>query len=64
MNLYCKEYNVENAFTEALAPVDPFFMFPDAQFHQWWKEELGNKPIPDGHVIPILKALQGHPESP
>ena len=39
-------------------------MFLDAQFHQWWEEELGNKPIPDGHVIPILKALQGHPELP
>ena len=25
---------------------------------------MGNAPIPYGHVIPILKALQGHPESP
>ena len=39
-------------------------MFPDAQFNQWWEEELGHKLIPDGHVIPILKELQGYPESP
>ena len=64
MNLYCKGYNVGNAFVEAPAPVDPFFMIPDAQFHQWWEEELKRPPIPDGYVIPILKALQGHPESP
>ena len=63
MNLYCKGYDVGNAFAEAPAPVDSFFMIPDAQFHQWWKEELKRPPIPDDHVIPILKALQGHPES-
>ena len=39
-------------------------MIPDAQFHQWWKEELKRPPIPDNHVIPILKALQVDPESP
>ena len=39
-------------------------MYPDAQFHQWWEKGLGCKPILEGHVIPILKALQAHPESP
>ena len=39
-------------------------MYPDDQFKQWWEDDLGNNPIPEGHVIPILKALQGHPESP
>ena len=64
LNLYCKGYDVGNAFAEAPAPVDPFFMHQDAQFHQWWEEELGQKLIPDGHVIPIFKALQGHPKPP
>ena len=35
INLYCKGYDVRNAFAEAPAPVDPFVMIPDAQFYQW-----------------------------
>ena len=61
LNLYCKGYDVGNAFAEAPAPVNPFFMYPDAQYREWWTG-LGNDPIPDGYVIPIQKALQGHPE--
>ena len=38
-------------------------MYPDAQYREWWTR-LGNDPISDGYVIPIKKALQGHPESP
>ena len=63
LNLYCKSYDVGNAFVEAPAPVNLFFMNPDNQYREWW-QSLGNKPIPDGYVIPILKALQGHPKSP
>ena len=63
LNLYCKGYDVGNAFVEAPAPVDPFFMYPDNQYREW-RQSLGNEPIPDGYVVPILKALQGHPESP
>ena len=63
LNLYCKGYDVGNAFAEAPAPVDPFFMYPDAQYREWWIGQ-GNDPIPHGYVIPIKKALQGHPESP
>jgi len=36
----------------------------DAPFQQWWTEELKRPPIEIGQVIPIQKALQGHPESP
>jgi hypothetical protein len=64
MNLICKGYDVGNAFAEAPAPTSPFFMKPDAQFRQWWEERLGKDPIPEGYVIPVRKALQGHPESP
>ena len=64
MNLYCKAYDVGNVFAEVLASVDSFFMIPDAQFQKWWEEELKQPPIPDRHVIPILKALQGYLESP
>jgi hypothetical protein len=64
MNLICKGYDVGNAFAEAPAPTSPFFMKPDAQFRQWWEEHLGKDTIPAGYVIPVKKALQGHPVSP
>ena len=35
----------------------------DSQFTDWWLAN-GNPAIPVGHVIPILKNLQGHPEAP
>ena len=50
LNLCCKGYDVGNAFAEAPAPVDPFFMYPDAQYREWW-EGLGNDPIPDGMLF-------------
>jgi hypothetical protein len=36
----------------------------DAQFAEWWTQCLGNPPIPEGYVRPVLHALQGHPEAP
>ena len=35
LNLYCKGYDVDNAFAEAPALVDPFFMHPDDQYREW-----------------------------
>ena len=29
LNLYCKGYDVGNAFKEVPAAIDPFFMYPD-----------------------------------
>ena len=34
LNLYCKGCDVRNAFVEALAPVDPFFMYLDNQYRK------------------------------
>jgi hypothetical protein len=56
--------DVSNAFAEAPAPKQPFFIWPDKAFHKWWINHLKNDPIPPGHIIPILSAMQGHPESP
>ena len=39
-------------------------MRPYAQFREWWTECLGRPPLGEHEVIPVLKALQGHPESP
>ena len=38
-------------------------MYPDDQYREWW-ESLGHEPIPYRYVVPILKTLQEHPESP
>ena len=53
-----------NAFAEAPPPVEPFYMKIDNQFHEWWTQCLGRPPIPEGYVLPVQHALQGHPEAP
>jgi hypothetical protein len=55
--------DVCNAFTEAPPPRQGFYIWPDWAFIEWW-EHKGNPPIPPGHIIPVLSAMQGHPESP
>jgi hypothetical protein len=39
-------------------------MEADEQFRSWWTDCMGRPPNPRGFVIPIQKALQGHPEAP
>jgi hypothetical protein len=63
-NLIVYGANVSNAFAEAPPPKQGFFIWPDNAFHSWWTNHLKRPPIPQGHVIPILSAMQGHPESP
>ena len=64
LGLTCKGYDVGNAFAEALAPKFSFYMQPDAQFRQWWRDCLKRPELAPDDVIPIQHALQGHPESP
>jgi hypothetical protein len=56
--------DVSNAFAKAPPPKQGFFIYPDRAFHDWWVNKKGKTPIPDGHVIPVLGAMQGHPELP
>ena len=56
--------DVANVFAEAPPPTVPFYMEVDDQFRDWWENCMGRPPIPKGYVIPIQRALQGHPESP
>lgn len=56
--------DVANAFAEAPPPTYPFYMEVDNQFREWWENCMNRPPIPKGYVIPINKALQGHPEAP
>jgi hypothetical protein len=56
--------DVWNSFAEAPPPKQGFYIRPDWAFHKWWTSHKGRPPIPEGHVIPVLFAMQGHPESP
>jgi hypothetical protein len=55
--------DVCNAFSEAPAPKQGFYLQPDRAFCEWWIHQ-GNAPIPEGYMIPVRRAMQGHPESP
>jgi hypothetical protein len=56
--------DVSNAFAEAPPPKQGFYIRPDLAFKTWWTMHKGRPPIPPNHVIPILSAMQGHPEAP
>jgi hypothetical protein len=56
--------DVTNTFAKAPPPKQGFFIYPDRAFQDWWVNKKGKTPIPDGHVIPVLGAMQGHPELP
>jgi hypothetical protein len=62
-NLLVFGSDVSNAFGEAPPPKQGFFIRPDKAFHGWWKSK-GRSPIPDGYIVPVQAAMQGHPESP
>ena len=62
-NLLIFGTDVCNAFSEAPAPKQGFYIQPDRAFCDWWVHH-GRDPIPDGYDIPVMMAMQGHPESP
>jgi hypothetical protein len=62
-NLLVFGADVSNAFGEAPPPKQGFYIRPDTAFREWYKAHY-NSDIPDGWVIPVLAAMQGHPESP
>ena len=62
-NLLVHGADVANAFGEAPPPKQGFYLRPDKAFSEWWASK-GRPPIPPGYVIPVFKAMQGHPESP
>ena len=55
--------DVSNAFAEADRGDQEYYMEPDAQFRDWWAA-TNRPPIPQWHVIPVLKNLQCHPQAP
>ena len=56
--------DASNAFAEANSPKIPLYVRVDTAFKEWWVHHKQREPFPDDYVLPVLKALQGHPESP
>eukprot|EP00956_Cyclotella_meneghiniana_P004202 scaffold5163_cov49-Cyclotella_meneghiniana.AAC.3 len=54
--------DVCNAFSEAPPPKQGFYIQPDRAFREWWTAR-GFPPMSDTAVIPVMRAMQGHPES-
>ena len=61
-NLKVYGADVSNAFAEAPPPVAPLYITIDRQYKQWYENKFKKK-IPDGHVVKVRRALQGHPEA-
>ena len=54
--------DASNAFAEAPPPKAPLYVRIDTPFREWWKSK-GRPDLPSNYVLPVQKALQGHPES-
>ncbi len=63
-NLLVYGADLSNAFAEAPPPKQGFFICPDCAFNEWWVNHKQLPPIPPGHVIPVLSAMQGHTKIP
>ena len=63
-NFVVQGADASNAFAEADAPTHKLYVRVNDQYREWWNEHKGNSPIPKGYVLPVHKALQGHPEAP
>ena len=61
-NLKVYGADVSNAFAEAPPPVAPLYITVDKQYRDWYRSK-GYGDIPEGYVLKVKKALQGHPEA-
>ena len=63
-NLVVQGADASNAFAEADAPKHPLYVRVNEPYRDWWEQHMKRPPIPEGYVLPVHKALQGHPEAP
>ena len=64
-NMIVRGADASNAFAEADAPKIPLYVRVDQPFREWYTHKYPNKPpLSKDCVLPVKKALQGHPESP
>jgi dUTP pyrophosphatase len=63
-NFIVRGADASNAFAEADAPKIPLYVRINDQYREWWVEKMKRPTIPGNYVLPVHKALQGHPEAP
>ena len=63
-NFIVRGADASNAFAEADAPKIPLYVRANEPYREWWSEKMKRDPIPSNYVLPVHKALQGHPEAP
>jgi dUTP pyrophosphatase len=64
-NMMVRGADASNAFAEADAPKIPLYVRIDQQYREWYANKYPDRPeLPEDYVLPVKKALQGHPESP
>jgi len=52
-----------NAYQQSPPPTKPCFLEIDNAYRSWYKKKFGKDIDPDKYVIPLGRALQGHPEA-
>ena len=62
-NLVIYGSDASNAFAEASPPRQGINLHADRSFREWWVWK-GRPPLPNGYVVPLKSAMQGHPEAP
>jgi hypothetical protein len=63
-NFIVQGANASNVFAEADAPKIPLYVRVNEQYREWWTEKMKPGDFPSNYVLPVHKALQGHPEAP
>ena len=54
--------DIKDAFAHSPSPDVPTFVRIDNQYSEWWSQRHKTN-INRSHVLPVLRCLQGHPES-
>ena len=52
-----------NAFQQSPPPIKDCYVAVDEAYHDWYKARYGVTLDVNSHVLPLEKALQGHPEA-
>jgi len=62
LGYYVYDLDAVNAYAQGGKPYDDCYLIVDEQYREWYKLRFGHV-IPQGHVVPILCPLQGHPDA-
>lgn len=55
--------DVDNAYQNSPSPTEPCFLETDEAYRSWYQKRFNAVLDPLTHVIPALRAIQGHPEA-